>query len=512
MYLLKELDRRNPTEIGQDLYRFAVDLYPICRSITGNGIRRTLTMIEDRIICLIIVLLPLWGCTSSSPASSAPLSPRRSSSSYPLRVSSNHRYLVDQNNVPVLLVGDSPHSMFVNLDSTELATYLANRQGHRFNILWVEALCSDYIPNCRNDLSTYDGIKPFTSGTDKSDYDISTTNPAFWSRVDSYVRTSADYGMTILFDVWETGALMPLARTSGNRKMYDFGAFLGNRYKDVPNIIWITGNDFQTWADNTDNMLMQNLMAGILSTDKNHLQTTELNRNVSGSLDDSLLVPYTTLAGAYDYYCAYGETLAQYNQASPVPVFFEEGYYEYNPRFFGNKITTLSLRTQEWWAALSGATAGQMYGNERVYPFSVAWQRYLDTVAVTELGYLTSLLESIRWYDLIPDQNHTVVTSGYGTRDPGQNPNCINTNNYVTTSYLADGTTSVSYTPTSANLTVDLSRISDLVTARWYDPTSGSYNTISGSPFSNSGTKSFSTPGNNSAGNSDWVLLLTASK
>src|SRR4029077_14733781 len=44
-----ELDRRNPTEIGQELYRFAVDLYPICRSITGNGIRRTLTMIRDRI-------------------------------------------------------------------------------------------------------------------------------------------------------------------------------------------------------------------------------------------------------------------------------------------------------------------------------------------------------------------------------------------------------------------------------------------------------------------------------
>src|SRR4029077_16955674 len=201
------------------------------------------------------------------------------SSSYPLRVSSNHRYLVDQNNVQVLLVGDSPHSMFVNLDSTDLATYLANRQGHRFNILWVEALCSDYIPNCRNDLSTYDGIKPFTSGTDKSDYDISTTNPAFWSRVDSYVRTSADYGMTILFDVWEPGALMPLARTSGNRKMYDFGAFLGNRYKDVPNIIWITGNDFQTWDDNTDNILMQNLMAGIESADKNHLQTTQLTYN-----------------------------------------------------------------------------------------------------------------------------------------------------------------------------------------------------------------------------------------
>jgi aminopeptidase-like protein len=49
MYMLKELDRRNPTEIGQELHCFAVDLYPVCRSITGNGMRRTLTMIQDRI-------------------------------------------------------------------------------------------------------------------------------------------------------------------------------------------------------------------------------------------------------------------------------------------------------------------------------------------------------------------------------------------------------------------------------------------------------------------------------
>jgi aminopeptidase-like protein len=49
MSLLEELDRRNLSEIGGELHRFAADLYPICRSITGNGIRQTLTMIQNRI-------------------------------------------------------------------------------------------------------------------------------------------------------------------------------------------------------------------------------------------------------------------------------------------------------------------------------------------------------------------------------------------------------------------------------------------------------------------------------
>lgn len=38
---------------GGDLHRFAARLYPICRSITGNGVRQTLAMIRERIPLLI---------------------------------------------------------------------------------------------------------------------------------------------------------------------------------------------------------------------------------------------------------------------------------------------------------------------------------------------------------------------------------------------------------------------------------------------------------------------------
>jgi aminopeptidase-like protein len=49
MDLLKHLDQKNVAAIGQELHRFAAELYPICRSITGEGIVRTLGMIQDRI-------------------------------------------------------------------------------------------------------------------------------------------------------------------------------------------------------------------------------------------------------------------------------------------------------------------------------------------------------------------------------------------------------------------------------------------------------------------------------
>jgi len=50
MRLLKELDQKDPVEVGGELHAFASRLYPICRSITGDGIRQTLAMIQKRIL------------------------------------------------------------------------------------------------------------------------------------------------------------------------------------------------------------------------------------------------------------------------------------------------------------------------------------------------------------------------------------------------------------------------------------------------------------------------------
>jgi len=49
MRLLKHLDLKNWTEVGQELHSLVTDLYPICRSITGDGLRRTLAAIQQRV-------------------------------------------------------------------------------------------------------------------------------------------------------------------------------------------------------------------------------------------------------------------------------------------------------------------------------------------------------------------------------------------------------------------------------------------------------------------------------
>jgi hypothetical protein len=122
---------------------------------------------------------------------------------------------------------------------------------------------------------------------------------------------------------------------------------------------------------------------------------------------------------------------------------------------------------------------------------------------------MKTLFSSYPWYDLIPDQNHTIVTGGYGTFS---STGSLGSNDYLTDASTPDGMLVMAYLPTVRTITINMSTLASAMTAQWYDPTNNTYTTISGSPFVNSGSLQFTPPGNNSAEDSDWVLLLQASQ
>ena len=47
--------------------------------------------------------------------------------------------------------------------------------------------------------------------------------------------------------------------------------------------------------------------------------------------------------------------------------------------------------------------------------FDPAWQQHLSSQSVTELGYFKNFFTGINFHTLVPDQNHTLLTGGYGT-------------------------------------------------------------------------------------------------
>lgn len=452
---------------------------------------------------------------------------------YPLHASPNARYLVDRNGAPFLMIGDAPHSLIVNLDRADEAACLVNRRTNGFNSLWIELLCDSYTggpgtevqpgleerlwallrhtsvgqANYGHDLNNNN---PFTNSLAGGYYDLTTPNPAYWSHVDWLALTAATNGLQCVFTPLDQGGWMKTALANGTNACFHYGQFLGNRYKDQPNIFWNMGNDFQNWQTATNDAVILAIAEGIRSADTNHPMTCELNYWVSDSLTDPNWASEISVDGIYTYYMTYAESLAAYNRANHLPCLFLEGNYEFENNSGRQPPAPLVLRLQEYWSLLSGCLAGHMYGNHYTWTFTSGWQSRLNTPGALQLRYFRNFFTKIRWFNLVPDQSHTLVTSGYGTFDTN-NDLLLTANDYATAAQSPDGTLGVVYCPKNTTLTLCLTNFIGPVTARWYDPASGNYAPVTGSPFANTVAETnLPAPGNNAAGDPDWVLLLQA--
>jgi Protein of unknown function (DUF4038)/Putative collagen-binding domain of a collagenase len=433
------------------------------------------------------------GVLPASPATLMPGTPP----AYPLRVGPTGRYLVDREGHPFLIVGDSPQALIANVSEKQADQFFANRQAAGFNSMWINLLCDEYTGGRPNG-TTYDGIAPFTKPGN-----LSTPNPAYFARADAMIRLAAQHKLAVFLDPIETGGWLSVLRSNGTTKAYNYGRYLGLRYKRYSNIVWLNGNDFQTWQQPADDALVLAVAKGIRSADPAALQTIELNFSVSTSSDDARWRGIIGLDAAYTYFPTYAEVLTAYGRDDHLPEFMIEASYEGEHSYTGPS----TLRRQEYWTLLSGAT-GQFYGNTYTWQFLDGWPSHMNTVGSRQMTFVTDLFSHRAWFDLVPDTSHRLVVSGYGTySDSGD----VNDNDYVTAARTTDGKLAIAYLPTGRPVQVDMTRMAGpLVLARWYDPTTGKYATIPGSPFARTGRRTFTVPGKNHEGDRDWVLVLTA--
>src|SRR5439155_754377 len=104
----------------------------------------------------------------------------------------------------------------------------------------------------------------------------------------------------------------------------------------------------------------------------------------------------------------------------------------------------------EYWTMLSGAT-GQLYGNHYTWTFESGWQQNLNTPGIRQLQYMKDFFSARQWWDLAPDQTHTVVIAGYGTfADSGS----IHDNDYVTAARVPDGSLVLAFCRTSTRIRI----------------------------------------------------------
>ncbi len=422
---------------------------------------------------------------------------RAAESRFPVKIGPTGRYLVDRHDKPFLIAGESPQGMMVNVSEADAELFFKNRESHGFNTAWINLICAKYTGG-REDASTYDGIKPFATHMD-----FSQPNEKYFARCDAIIRIAAKHGTLVMLDPAETGSFLEWMQKNGAEKCRAYGRYLGKRYKDFDNILWFHGNDYGQDTPENDKVVTA-VAEGIKEAGDRHLHTIEIDwkgENVT-SLDNERWAKIVGLSAAYTYKPVYVPLLRDYNRKTDhrVPTFMVESSYEFE-NVGGQKYgDARQLRSQEYTSDLCGST-GQLYGNKFTWPFIEGWKQQLDTPGAVQMKYVQALFEPRRWNDLVPDQEHKLMTDGLGK---------FGEFNYAVAAKTPDGKLAIAYIPDKRTVTIDLSQFSGPAHARWYDPASGKYKPIEGSPLANRGKHQFSTPGENAdgKGNEDWVLVL----
>jgi hypothetical protein len=88
-------------------------------------------VLGSRISWRLVLTLTAIGATSANSEAGAP--PDSNLPVFPLKVSANKRYLVDQKNEPFLIVGDTPQGRMGRLNEHDAVIYFADREAHGFN-------------------------------------------------------------------------------------------------------------------------------------------------------------------------------------------------------------------------------------------------------------------------------------------------------------------------------------------------------------------------------------------
>lgn len=433
---------------------------------------------------------------------------------YPVAVSGNSRYLVDQHGDPWFGVGDTAWSLIAQLTTSEITTYLEDRQSKGVNLVIFNAPEAHFTSQTP-DYNNVAGEKPFT-GTEFQ----SSLTENYWTVVDHAVAEAARLGITCLI----TPAYLGFNDTEGwgaevaaasNANLTSYGDTLATRYGKYPNIIWLAGHD-----RSPDATLKARIAAltDALQAGTSHLVTC-------GVASPSLGSDGWEGSGVdYDFDTAYdnsdatdwaNRTALGWAATPTMPVGYIEARYEAEGGFANQYNDEPFIRAAMYGPLCAGATY-IFFGNNPMWHFESTrtlfsytgtWESNLDSPGSLKLEVFGAFVASMagNWATMTPDTTDTFLTSGEGT---GATRAAARFDGTTTTGIIA-----IAYRPNSgsSSLTFDLTELDQVanVRVRKFDPFDGTYTTIN--TYATTGSQAIGSLGTNGAGDGDWVLVFDPS-
>ena len=198
------------------------------------------------------------------------LAPPREPTAFPLRVQPGERHLTDAAGRPFLLQGDAAWSIIADLTREEANVYLADRRARGFNTLLINLLEHKFA---RQAPAIHHGDQPFLAPGDFTRPNDGLFRPC---RVGVVARPGGRLSgparaRHIGASGGDEGWWQEMVK-SGRPALEGYGRFLGERFRQFDNIIWVDGGDY----DPPDKGLVSGLARVLKAAAPRQLHTTHI--------------------------------------------------------------------------------------------------------------------------------------------------------------------------------------------------------------------------------------------
>ncbi|RQP11111.1 glycoside hydrolase family 140 protein [Parapedobacter defluvii] len=350
-----------------------------------------------------------------------------------LQVTPDGHYLQYEDGTPFFWLGDTAWELFHRLTREEIAQYLDNRKAKGFNVIQAVVLAE------------MDGLKRPNQYGDipLADQDPEKPNESYFQLVDEVITSAYERQLFIgLLPTWGDKVTRmwgggPEIFTTENA--YHYGSWLGNRYKDRENIIWILGGDRPAIHDSVDTRPVWRAMAnGILdATGGQALLSYHISggpNSTSQQIHDEPWLHVNMMQSGHGsgHDVPVWEWITRDRERAPTkPTLDSEPNYEdhpvnpwpaWDPK--NGYFNDYDVRKQTYRSVFAGA-CGVTYGHHSIWQFwsereekinhaDRYWTEALDRPGAFQVGYLRQLIESRPFKDRVPDQ--TIVAGGQGKK------------------------------------------------------------------------------------------------
>lgn len=422
-----------------------------------------------------------------------------------IQIHKNQKYFTDDEGKPFFWLADTAWELFHRLDLEETEYYLDTRKSQGFNVIQAVVLSELDGINTPNAL----GEKPFK---DLQNWEY---NEAYFVHVDKVLKMASEKGLYIallptwgdkLFkNSWGTGPEIFTPETA-----FSYGQWIGKRYKDQPNVIWILGGDRNPRENSKDVLVWNEMARGIKSSGAQqlisfHPQPTSPGGSSNWFHQESWLSFNMHQTGHCPNQPTYQKILHDLGLSPSKPSIDGEPMYEEHPKCFNAKelgySEAVDIRRIMYWNVLAGA-AGQTYGCHAVWqmydldktPVNAPlkpWNISLDLEMANQVKHLKTLVLSRNYFERANDQSLIKEAQ-------------VDDEDFVIASKSEKGEYAMLYFPTGKQITIDLSHLNGSnFEANWYDPRTG----VSFGSWGFRGNELQAIPPSNGRGN-DWVLII----